>query len=152
MRSKSQALSINPGVGGGGSLSDGDKGDITVSASGNLFTIDNSAVATAKIANQAVTLPKLANGTPGRLIGFDVSGVAAEVVGGGVSHTEVLTIVARNTINPLSFTPLSPVEFVINGIESSGVTNVGMTVSVNPTVVGFNIDPIADRVTAQYLR
>jgi hypothetical protein len=32
-----------PGTGGGGSLSDGDKGDITVSSSGTVWTIDNAA-------------------------------------------------------------------------------------------------------------
>ena len=45
----------------GPSVSDGDKGDITVSNSGGTFTIDNGVVSTSKIADDAVTADKLAN-------------------------------------------------------------------------------------------
>lgn len=41
-------------------LTDGDKGDITVSSSGTVWTIDNSAISTAKIASRAVTFAKIA--------------------------------------------------------------------------------------------
>ena len=45
----------------GPSVSDGDKGDITISNSGSTFTIDSGVVSTAKIADDAVTADKLAN-------------------------------------------------------------------------------------------
>lgn len=40
---------------GGGGISDGDKGDVTVSNSGGTFTIDNDVVTAAKLADTAVT-------------------------------------------------------------------------------------------------
>lgn len=42
-------------------ISDGDKGDITVSGSGATWTIDSNAISTAKIADDAVTYAKLQN-------------------------------------------------------------------------------------------
>jgi hypothetical protein len=59
-------LTITAGAGG---ISDGDKGDVTVSSSGTVWEIDALAVTTAKINNSAVTNAKLAAATAQTLKG-----------------------------------------------------------------------------------
>ena len=48
-------------IGSSGGLSDGDKGDITVSSNGDALAVDNGAITTAKIADGNVTYAKIQN-------------------------------------------------------------------------------------------
>ena len=70
-------------------VSDGDKGDITVTASGATWTIDNSAVTTAKIADANVTLAKIENISTSHFIGRHTAGSGAPQQ---VSATQARTI------------------------------------------------------------
>jgi len=70
-------------------VSDGDKGDITISSSGTVWSIGNDAVGTSEIAADAVTLTEMAGGTDGNLISYDTSGDPVAVATGTVD--QVLT-------------------------------------------------------------
>lgn len=66
-----------PGGGGGGGVTDGDKGDITVSGSGTVWTIDNSAVTYAKIQNVSATDRLLGRSTAGAGVIEEITCTAA---------------------------------------------------------------------------
>ena len=99
------------------SIPDGDKGDIVVSSSGTVWTIDDN----------SVTLAKQASGTANRLIGYDGSGDPSEISagsnitisGGSISATGGLTDVSQGDLNT----------------STGSVSNVGST-SLNLTLPG----------------
>jgi hypothetical protein len=95
-------------------LSDGDKGDITVSSSGTVWTIDAGAVDTTELADDAVTLVKIADaalsgadatlvtgtaGTNGQFAQWNADGdvVGVDAPEGGVSGSANSRSAATNT-------------------------------------------------------
>ena len=60
-------------------VADGDKGDITVTGSGLTWSIDLGVVDTAELADNGVTLAKMAGGTANMLLGYDNFGNPTEI-------------------------------------------------------------------------
>jgi hypothetical protein len=81
-----------PSGGGGGGVSDGDKGDITVSSSGTVWTVDTQAITYAKIQNVSNTNRLLGRSTAG-------AGVIEEItVGGDLTQTGSSFTIANDAV------------------------------------------------------
>ena len=113
-------------ISAGGSISDGSKGDITVSGSGATWTINANAVVTADIAGSAVTYAKIQNvSATDRLLGRSTAGA-------GVVEEIACTAFGRSVI---AGADAAAVRTTINAVSNAGGTISG-AVTVTGAITG----------------
>jgi len=102
-------------------ITDGDKGDITVSNSGDTFTVDDAAITTTKIADDAITDAKLANSI-NSAIAANTAKVTNATHFGDVTGSTGLTI-ANDAVSYAKIQNVSTTDRVL-GRNSSGAGDV----------------------------
>ena len=102
-------------------ITDGDKGDITVSNSGDTFTVDSGVITTTKIADDAVTEAKLANSI-NSAIAANTAKVTNATHTGDVTGSTGLTI-ANDAVSYAKMQNISTTDRVL-GRNSSGAGDV----------------------------
>lgn len=93
-------ITITSSGGGGGALTDGDYGDIVVSGTSTVLTVDASAISTGKIANDAVSNAKLANMGAATIKGNN-TGSAADPIDLTVAETTAMLDVFTSVLKGL---------------------------------------------------
>jgi hypothetical protein len=107
-------------------LIDGDKGDITVSSSGTVWTIDNNSVSTPKIVDAAVTSIKITDGaaTNAKLANMVAGAIKGRAAGAGAGVPQDLT--AFQTLALLGIPAVFPTRAAAIAASIDSTTNIVM--------------------------
>ncbi len=148
----------------GGGLSDADYGDITVSSSGSVWTIDNGVVTSAKIADNTIANADLAAGTFSSITGTGAlgagsitSGFGAIDVGAdnitttGIVSTDTLTLTNTGTLNGLDVIDATGEATLEGALDIAGdIDGTGLTaVDLDEAAVEAELEAVLDLADMQ---
>lgn len=123
LKEEIDTLELTGGGGGGADITDGDKGDITVSSSGTVWTIDNDAVTYAKMQNVSTTDVILGRSSSG-------SGNVEEITFTDFAQSladDTSASVARTTLGLGDISVQDASNVTISGGSITGITDLAVT-------------------------
>lgn len=121
----------------GGTLADGDYGDITVSSSGTVLNLDAGVVGTTELADDAVTLAKMAEMATASLLGRSTGGTGnPEVLSASAART-LLNVADGATANTGTVTSVAisaPTGLTVGGSPITGTGTLALTLTAGYTI------------------
>jgi len=127
--------------GGGGGVSDGDKGDITVSSSGATWTIDNSAVTYAKIQNVSATDRILGRSSAGAGVVEEITCTAAgRALIDDADAAAQRTTLGLGTISTQASSSVSITGGTVSGVKVTDYTEPKTTGSISSGTLTLNLN------------
>jgi hypothetical protein len=133
-----------------GTLTDGDKGDITVSSSGTVFTVDNSAITATKIASNAVTNVKVNDVAASKITGQSSDSHIQIDVSNNKIHLDSLRVyVAASNYSALNNTTTETPIIGLLGLAASSQTKTDPDLSSAYTIAA-NTLAVADQIKSNF--